>query len=142
MSESENAGLFGRLKKGLSKTGSALGEGLGNLFLGKREIDDDLLEDIETQLIMSDVGIDATQVIIDSLTQQVARKELDDADTLLKSLKHELAAVLKPSEAPLQIDNDKKPYVILMIGVNGVGKTTSIGKLAKRFCVALSNQIR
>ena len=133
MSESEQTGLFGRLKKGLSKTGSALGEGLGNLFLGKREIDDDLLEDIETQLIMSDVGIDATQVIIDSLTQQVARKELDDADTLLKSLKKELAAVLKPSEAPLQIDTSKKPYVILMIGVNGVGKTTSIGKLAKRF---------
>lgn len=133
MSESENAGFFGRLKRGLSKTGSALSEGLGNLFLGNREIDDDLLEDIETQLIMSDVGIEATQKIIGNLTQQVARKELDDARTLLKSLKNELAEVLRPSEAPLQIDGQKKPYVILMIGVNGVGKTTTIGKLAKRF---------
>lgn len=133
MSEPDKTGLFGRLKKGLSKTGSALSEGLGNLFLGKREIDDDLLEDIETRLLMADVGIEATGVIIDRLTQQVARQELDDARTLLKSLKHELADVLAPSEAPLQIDNSKKPYVILMIGVNGVGKTTSIGKMAKRF---------
>lgn len=131
--EVEKKGLFGRLKRGLSKTGSALSEGLGNLFLGNREIDDDLLEDIETQLIMSDVGIEATQKIVDSLTQQVARKELDNARTLIKSLKNELTEVLKPSEAPLQIDASKKPYVILMIGVNGVGKTTTIGKLAKRF---------
>lgn len=133
MSETEKASLFGRLKRGLSKTGSALSEGLGNLFLGHREIDDDLLEDIETQLIMSDVGIEATQKIVENLTQQVARKELDSARTLLKSLKAELADVLKPSEAPLVIDGSKKPYVILMIGVNGVGKTTTIGKLAKRF---------
>lgn len=133
MSETEKTSLFGRLKRGLSKTGSALSEGLGNLFLGHREIDDDLLEDIETQLIMSDVGIEATQKIVENLTQQVARKELDSARTLLKSLKAELADVLKPSEAPLVIDGSKKPYVILMIGVNGVGKTTTIGKLAKRF---------
>lgn len=133
MDTTEKKGLFSRLKKGLSKTGSALSEGIGNLFLGHREIDDDLLEDIETQLIMSDVGIEATQKIIDNLTLQVERKELDNARTLLKSLKSELADVLRPSEAPLQIDGSKKPYVILMIGVNGVGKTTTIGKLAKRF---------
>lgn len=132
MSESEKISLFGRLKRGLSKTGNALSEGIGNLFMGNREIDDDLLEDIETQLIMSDVGIEATQKIIGNLTQQVERKELDDARTLLKSLKHELAEVLRPSEAPLVVDGHK-PYVILMIGVNGVGKTTTIGKLAKRF---------
>lgn len=133
MSESEKTSLFGRLKRGLSRTGSALTEGLGNLFLGDREIDDDLLEDIETQLLMSDVGIDATKKIIDNLTQQVARKELDNARSLLKSLKLELAEVLRPSEVPLQVDAQKKPYVILMIGVNGVGKTTTIGKMAKRF---------
>lgn len=133
MSDSEKISLFGRLKRGLSKTGSALTEGIGNLFMGNREIDDELLEDIETQLIMSDVGIEATQKIIGNLTQQVARKELDDARTLLKSLKHELTEVLRPSEAPLVIDGSHKPYVILMIGVNGVGKTTTIGKLAKRF---------
>lgn len=133
MSESEKTSLFGRLKRGLSRTGSALTEGLGNLFLGDREIDDDLLEDIETQLLMSDVGIDATKKIINNLTQQVARKELDNARSLLKSLKLELAEVLRPSEVPLQVDTQKKPYVILMIGVNGVGKTTTIGKMAKRF---------
>jgi len=133
MSESDKTSLFGRLKRGLSRTGSALTEGLGNLFLGDREIDDDLLEDIETQLLVSDVGIDATKKIIDNLTQQVARKELDNARTLLKSLKAELAEVLRPSEVPLKVDTQKKPYVILMIGVNGVGKTTTIGKMAKRF---------
>ncbi len=133
MSEQEKTNLFGRLKKGLSKTSSVLSEGLGNLFLGKREVDDDLLEEIETQLLVSDVGIDATNLIIDNLTQQVARQELDNADALFKSLKQELANVLSPSEGQLQIDSSKKPYVILVVGVNGVGKTTSIGKMAKRF---------
>ena len=127
------AGVFSRLKKGLSKTSHALSEGLGNLFLGSREIDDELMEDIETQLIMSDVGIDATRKIINSLTQQVARKELDNAEALFLSLQKELAQVLAPSEGQLQIDGSKKPYVMLMVGVNGVGKTTTIGKLAKSF---------
>ncbi|NRB37831.1 MAG: signal recognition particle-docking protein FtsY [Pseudomonadales bacterium] len=131
--KSESGSVLGRLKKGLSRTSSALSSGLGNLFLGSREIDDDLLEDIETQLIMADVGIDATSLIIDNLTQQVARQELDDARALLQSLQKELANVLAPSECPLQIDTTKKPYVILVVGVNGVGKTTTIGKLAKRF---------
>lgn len=134
--ESDSAdeqGLFGRLKKGLSKTGSSLSAGLGNLFLGNREIDDELLEDIETQLIVSDVGVDATTAIIDNLTQQVARQELDNANALFKSLQNELAQVLAPSEGQLQIDTSRKPYVILVVGVNGVGKTTTIGKLAKRF---------
>lgn len=133
MSESEKTGLFGRLKQGLSKTGATLTAGLGNLFLGKREIDDDLLEDIETQLLIADVGIEATNAIIHNLTQQVARQELDDAQALLDSLKKELAEVLQPSEAPLQIDSSRKPYVILVVGVNGAGKTTTIGKLVNRF---------
>lgn len=131
--DSDGANVFGRLKKGLSRTGSALSSGLGNLFLGSREIDDELLEDIETQLIMADVGIEATTLIIDNLTQQVARQELDDARALFASLQQELANVLAPSEAPLKIDGSKKPYVILVVGVNGVGKTTTIGKLSKRF---------
>lgn len=133
MTDSEKRGLFGRLKQGLSKTSSALSEGLGNLFIGQREIDDEFLEDLETQLLVSDVGIDATQTIIANLTEQVARKELADANALLKSLRNELAQVLSPSEGLLKIDAEKKPYVILVVGVNGVGKTTTIGKLAKRF---------
>ena len=131
MSE-EKAGLFGRLKKGLSKTSSALSEGIGNLLIGQREIDDELLEEMETQLIMSDVGMEATQQIVTNLMGQVSRAELADARALLKSLQNELAQILKPSENPLQIDMQKKPYVILVVGVNGVGKTTTIGKLAKR----------
>lgn len=134
MSDSAKKGFFGRLKKGLSKTSSALSEGLGNLLIGQRELDDELLEDIETQLLVSDVGIEATKTIIENLTQQVARKELANANALLTSLQKELAHVLAPSEGLLEIDNEQhKPYVILVVGVNGVGKTTTIGKLAKRF---------
>ena len=132
MSE-EKAGLFGRLKKGLSKTSSKLSEGLGNLLIGQREIDDELLEEMETELIMSDVGMEATQQIVTNLTGQVSRAELTDARALLKSLQNELTEILKPSEGQLQINSSKKPYVILVVGVNGVGKTTTIGKLAKRF---------
>jgi fused signal recognition particle receptor len=133
MSEQDKKSLFGRLKAGLSKTSASLTSGLGNLFLGKREIDDDFLEEIETQLITSDVGIDATAKIIASLTQQVARKELDDANALFQSLQKELVEVLAPSEGQLNIPSNKKPFVILVVGVNGVGKTTTIGKMAKRF---------
>lgn len=133
MSEQDKKSIFSRLKSGLSKTSAALSGGLSTLFLGKREVDDNLLEEIETQLISSDVGIDATAIIINSLTQQVARKELDDADALYKSLQKEMVAVLSPSEGQLEISSSKKPYVILVVGVNGVGKTTTIGKMAKRF---------
>ena len=129
----EKQGLFGRLKKGLSKTSSALSEGIGNLLIGQREIDDELLEEMETQLIMSDVGMEATQQIVENLTGQISRAELTDARALLKSLQNELTQILQPSEQPLQIDTQKKPYVILVVGVNGVGKTTTIGKLSKRF---------
>ncbi|MCY4045242.1 MAG: signal recognition particle-docking protein FtsY [Cellvibrionales bacterium] len=125
--------LFSRLKKGLSRTGNALSTGLGNLFLGQREIDDDLLEDIETQLILADVGMDATKQIVDNLTLKVGRKELDDAQSLFKALKEELSQILSSSQSPLVIPKQDKPYVILVVGVNGVGKTTTIGKMAKRF---------
>ena len=89
-------GFFARLKQGLSKTSASIGEGMASLFLGKKAIDDDLLEEIETRLLTADVGVEATSVIIKNLTQKVARKQLTDADALYKSLQDELAAMLKP----------------------------------------------
>ena len=129
--ETGKTGFFARLKQGLSKTSASIGEGMASLFLGKKVIDDELLEDIETRLLTADVGVEATAVIIQSLTQKVARKQLTDADALYKSLQAELAAMLKPVEAPLVI-TPNKPFVILVVGVNGAGKTTTIGKLAKK----------
>lgn len=131
VTETSKTGFFARLKQGLSKTSASIGEGMASLFLGKKVIDDELLEDIETRLLTADVGVEATAVIIQSLTQKVARKQLTDADALYKSLQAELAAMLKPVEAPLVI-TPKKPFVILVVGVNGAGKTTTIGKLAKK----------
>jgi fused signal recognition particle receptor len=130
--EETKAGFFARLKQGLSKTSASIGEGMASLFLGKKIIDDELLEDIETRLLTADVGVEATSVIIQRLTQKVARKELADADALYKSLQAELAAMLKPVEQPLKIVSQNKPFVILVVGVNGAGKTTTIGKLAKK----------
>ncbi|UVM50870.1 signal recognition particle-docking protein FtsY [Pseudomonas sp. B21-015] len=130
--EETKAGFFARLKQGLSKTSASIGEGMASLFLGKKIIDDELLEDIETRLLTADVGVEATSVIIQRLTQKVARKELADADALYKSLQAELAAMLKPVEQPLKITSQSKPFVILVVGVNGAGKTTTIGKLAKK----------
>ena len=126
-------GLFKRLKVGLKRTSGSMGAGLGKLFLGKKQIDDELLEELETQLLMADVGIEATQFIIEKLTQRVSRKELANGEALYRALQEELGELLKPSAVPLTIDSSKAPYVILMVGVNGVGKTTTIGKLTKRF---------
>lgn len=130
--EETKAGFFARLKQGLSKTSASIGEGMASLFLGRKIIDDELLEDIETRLLTADIGVEATSVIIQHLTQKVARKELADADALYKSLQAELAAMLKPVEQPLKITSQNKPFVILVVGVNGAGKTTTIGKLAKK----------
>ncbi|MFW1677346.1 signal recognition particle-docking protein FtsY [Pontibacter sp. JAM-7] len=129
----KKAGFFGRIKSGLSRTKENLSEQLGNLFLGAKEIDDDLLEEIETLLLTADVGVAATSEIILRLTDKVARKQLADAQALYGALKLELSDLLQQVEQPLEIPADKTPYVILMVGVNGVGKTTTIGKLAKRF---------
>jgi fused signal recognition particle receptor len=131
--EQKSPGFFGRLKQGLKRTSSSFSEGMGNLFLGKKEIDDELLEELETQLLVADVGIEATQEIIANLTKQVSRKELVDGDALYQALQKELAKLLAPSAGELNIEAGQKPYVILMVGVNGVGKTTTIGKLTKRF---------
>jgi fused signal recognition particle receptor len=130
--EESKAGFFARLKQGLSKTSASIGEGMASLFLGRKAIDDELLEDLETRLLTADVGVEATSVIIQRLTQKVARKELADSDALYKSLQAELAAMLKPVEQPLKITSQNKPFVILVVGVNGAGKTTTIGKLAKK----------
>ncbi|SNY31664.1 signal recognition particle-docking protein FtsY [Pseudomonas sp. LAMO17WK12:I6] len=131
-SEETKVGFFARLKQGLSKTSASIGEGMASLFLGRKTIDDDLLDELETRLLTADVGVEATTQIIQRLTQKVARKELADADALYKSLQAELAAMLKPVEQPLKIASQSKPFVILVVGVNGAGKTTTIGKLAKK----------
>ncbi|MBB2496891.1 signal recognition particle-docking protein FtsY [Aquipseudomonas ullengensis] len=125
-------GWFARLKQGLSKTSASLGEGMASLFLGKKAIDDDLLDDLETRLLTADVGVEATTAIIGNLTKRVARKELADSGALYSALQEELTGLLKPVEQPLVIPAEKQPYVILVVGVNGVGKTTTIGKLAKK----------
>ena len=126
-------GLFKRLRSGLSKTGSALTEGMSSLVLGKKKIDDDVLEELETRLLMADVGMEATQRIISDLTQRSARNELDDADTLMQALQSEMVNILEPVSKPLIIDTTQQPTVILLVGINGAGKTTTIGKLAKKF---------
>ncbi|AMA47520.1 signal recognition particle-docking protein FtsY [Pseudomonas alabamensis] len=130
--EEPKTGFFARLKQGLSKTSASIGEGMASLFLGRKAIDDDLLEEIETRLLTADVGVEATSVIVQSLTQKVARKQLADADALYKSLQDELAGLLRPVEQPLRVQSQNKPFVILVVGVNGAGKTTTIGKLAKK----------
>lgn len=132
VAEPAKPGFFARLKQGLSKTSASIGEGMASLFLGKKAIDDDLLDEIETRLLTADVGVEATSVIVQNLTQKVARKQLADADALYKSLQEELAALLRPVEQPLKVQAQNKPYVILVVGVNGAGKTTTIGKLAKK----------
>ncbi|MBB1365160.1 signal recognition particle-docking protein FtsY [Pseudoalteromonas sp. SR44-5] len=125
-------GFFARLKKGLLKTKVNLGSGFASIFTGKK-IDDELFEDLETQLLTADLGVDTTMKLIDRLTDAANRKQLKDGDALYELMKQEMAAMLKTAEQPLEIPADKKPFVILMVGVNGVGKTTTIGKLAKQF---------
>ena len=125
-------GFFSRLLKGLVKTKQNIGSGFLSFFRGKK-IDDDLFEELEEQLLVADLGMPTTTKIINNLTQHASKKQLKDADLLYQQLKVELADVLKPVSQPLEIDSTKKPYVILMVGVNGVGKTTTIGKLARKF---------
>lgn len=125
--------FFARIKSGLSRTRHQFTDGLSKLFLGQKHIDEDLLEEIETQLLTADVGIAATTTIIESITEKYERNELKSAESLHNALKNELTDLLKTCNQPLIIDSSKKPYVILVVGVNGVGKTTTIGKMAKRF---------
>ncbi|MGX3066080.1 signal recognition particle-docking protein FtsY [Ursidibacter arcticus] len=128
---SSEGGFFSRLIKGLIKTKESIGSGFRNFFRGKK-IDDELFEELEEQLLIADLGMPTTTKIINNLTQHATKQQLRDAELLYQQLKLELADVLKPVAKPLEI-SEKKPYVILMVGVNGVGKTTTIGKLARKF---------
>lgn len=123
---------FNRMKSGLSKSRKNLAEGMVSILIGGKEIDDELLEEVEDQLLVADIGVSATNRIIKSLTEQTTRGDLIYAHSLYKALQTELVDILTPKVAPLIIDTTKKPFVILVVGVNGVGKTTTIGKLAKR----------
>ncbi|MGB1139790.1 MAG: signal recognition particle-docking protein FtsY [Halioglobus sp.] len=128
----DKAGFFTRLRRGLGRTSDNLVQGMGNVFLGRKEIDAELLEELESTLLMADVGVDATVEIIEHLTRRVSRKELTQPEALKAALQEELLSLLKPCEQPLDVAG-RKPYVILMVGVNGVGKTTTIGKMARNF---------
>ena len=125
-------GFFSRLVKGLLKTKQNIGAGFRSFFLGKK-IDDELFEELEEQLLIADIGVPTTSKIIKNLTEHASRKELQDAELLYQQLKVEMADILEPVAQPLEIDSTKKTYVILMVGVNGVGKTTTIGKRARKF---------
>ena len=129
----EESNLFGRLKQRLSRSSSKLTDGFASLILGKKTIDDSLLEELESQLISADIGIDATQSIILNLTQRMRRNQLGNSDMLFSALRDDMIDILSPSEKALLIPDQTEPYVILMVGINGVGKTTTIGKLAKQF---------
>ena len=128
----EKQGVFQRLKRGLARTRANFGAGLSSLLRGRKAIDDELLEELETLLLTADVGVEATSRIIGDLTARAKRHELGDADALLRVLREQLLAILRGAEAPVRSAAEGRPQVILMVGVNGAGKTTTIGKLAKR----------
>ena len=125
-------GLFARLKSGLARTRHSLTDGVATLVLGSKAIDEALLEEIETTLLVADIGVEATREIIDDLGRRVSRKELGDADALMSALREDMQAILAPCSQPLVIPAGTRPYVILMVGINGAGKTTTIGKLTHR----------
>lgn len=131
-SKQGDASFFTKLKNSLARTRGKLSDGLASLVLGEKAIDENLLEEIETRLLSADVGLEATDLVIENLRKKLKRSALTDPQLFLDSLKQELLTVLKPCNIPLNIPSEAKPFVILMVGVNGVGKTTTIGKLAKR----------
>ena len=127
-----DGGLFTRLKSRLAKTRNNLTNGLADLVLGRKEIDADLLEELETLLLLADVGVDATTRIVGELTARVNRKELSDPNALTRALKEQLIEIVLRCDRPVRQAAEGRPQVILMVGINGAGKTTTIGKLAKR----------
>jgi len=131
-SATTGGGFYARLKRGLSRTGNQFAATLGDLFLGKKTLDADLMEALESQLLMSDLGIDATTRIMDSLTSRVSRKELNDGEAVLQALQTALHEIIAPCEQALDVSTPS-PFVILVVGVNGAGKTTTIGKMAHRY---------
>jgi len=130
--EAAKPGFFDRLKSGLARTRANFSDGLADLVLGKKQIDDDLLEELETLLLTADVGVETSSRIIDDLTDRVKRKELSDPQALSGILQDQLASILEGIDKPVAQATEGKPQVILMVGINGAGKTTTIGKLAKR----------
>jgi fused signal recognition particle receptor len=125
-------GGFARLRERLRRTRHTLTQGLARLALGKKEIDADLLEAMETQLLIADVGVEATQQIIGDLNARVTRKVLREPEALFAALREDMLGILAPCAAPLEVSPQAKPFIILVVGVNGSGKTTTIGKLARR----------
>jgi fused signal recognition particle receptor len=130
--ESAKTGFFGKLKRGLSRTKNSIGSGIITLFRGKA-IDDELFEELETQLLVADVGMQTTVKIIKKLTESSNHKQLKDGDALYQLLKEQMTEILNQADAPFTLESSSGPFVILMVGVNGVGKTTTIGKMAKQF---------
>jgi fused signal recognition particle receptor len=126
------SGFFQRLRAAFSRGGETLGAGLGAI-LGGRKIDAAALEELETRLLQADCGMAVTDELIEGLRKRVARQQLGDVDALLAALREDITALLTPVAQPLVIDRAYKPYTILVVGVNGSGKTTTIGKLAQRF---------
>ncbi|MGB5468235.1 MAG: signal recognition particle-docking protein FtsY [Sedimenticolaceae bacterium] len=131
--QEQKRGLFKRLRAGLARTRAGLSDALGDLLTGRRQIDDELLDEIETLLLTADVGVNATRRIIDDLTARVRRKELADPEALGAALRERLTEILRGTEAPFAEPTAGRPLVVLMVGINGAGKTTTIGKLARRF---------
>lgn len=130
--ETKPQGLLARLRNTLGATRQSLTQGLANLLLDKRVLDEDLLEELETQLLTADVGVDATQNLIADITGKLARKELSDGPAIYAQLRQSILEIVQPCARPLLIPGDAGPFVIMIVGVNGVGKTTTIGKLAQR----------
>lgn len=131
--QNEDKGLFGRLQKGLSRTRAVISDGMADLVLGKKEIDDDLLEELEALLLTADVGFETTRHIIDDLSERVLRREMSDPKVLHKTLCEHLVKILNRVDAPMLEPRKGKPLVIMMVGINGAGKTTTIGKLTQHF---------
>ena len=129
--ESKSISFFSRLKNTLVGTKASVKDNFFN-FLGKTSIDDDLIEDIEAHLIMSDVGIETTDIIIKQLKNET-KKKISEIKDLKNALKNIMLSILEPVDIRLTVESEDKPFVILMVGVNGAGKTTSIGKLSSSF---------
>jgi len=124
--------LIARLKDGLATTRAVLNTNISDLIRGRKRIDEDLLEELETQLLTADVGVDTTSRIIGRIAERVKRRELADPAVLIGALRSDLEVILRPCDAPVRQPSAGRPQVILVVGVNGVGKTTTIGKLTKR----------
>jgi fused signal recognition particle receptor len=128
----EKKGFFRRLKEGLLKTRQGLVGKIDEIVAGKKKIDDDLLAELEETLITSDIGVQTAQLLLDHVTQKVRRKELEDADLLKKTIQEQMYQILLPQEKPIPLAG-ARPYVIMVVGVNGTGKTTTVGKMAQKF---------